>query len=329
MKTAWTSDRILELARSYQAACVLVAAAELDLFAALQPGRRTASELATRLQSDRRATEILADALVALGFVDKHDGKYAPAPGVADSLSGPGSLLPMLRHQANCLRSWAQLAAITQSGQPVTMPSILGCDADRDAFIEAMEVASRDAAPHVVASLAPLQFTHLLDVGGGPGTWTAAFLRVAPDARATLFDLPDVIPIARRHLDAAGLGPRVRFVGGDLHSGQPLPSGADLAWVSAIVHQNSRAQNRDLFRKVYAALLPHGRILVRDIVMDDTHTQPPAGALFAVNMLVRTEAGGTYSFAELRADLEAAGFRDAALARGKRDMDSLVTAVKT
>lgn len=328
MSETWTDVRILELARAYQPACVLVAAAELDLFGVLSAGPRTASDLAAALRCDQRATTILADALAALGFLEKRDGAYAPAPGVADLSSGPASLVPMLRHQANCLRSWAQLASVTQSGRPVHLPSILGDDADRDSFIEAMEVASREAAPRVVASLGPLQLEHLLDVGGGPGTWTAAFLRAVPRARATLFDLPEVIPIARRHLEAADLGSRVRFVGGDLDTDQPLPAGADLAWVSAIVHMNSRGQNRDLFRKVHAALVPGGRILIRDMVMDDTHTRPPAGALFAVNMLVRTESGGTYSFAELRADLEAVGFTDCTTTLGQRDMDSIVAAVR-
>ena len=87
-----------------------------------------------------------------------------------------------------------------------------------------------------------------------------------------------------------------------------LPAGADLAWVSAIVHQNSRAQNRALFAKVFAALAPGGRIAIRDILMEEDRTRPVAGALFAVNMLVATEGGGTFTFAELREDLEAAGF---------------------
>ena len=234
----------------------------------------------------------------------------------------------MLRHQANCLRSWAQLAAITRSGCPEQVPSILGEEADENRSSRACRSPAGEAAPRVVASLAPLQFEHLLDVGGGPGTWTAAFLGAVPGARATLYDLPAVIPIARRHMEAAGLADRVRFVAGDLDADAALPSGADLAWVSAIVHMNSRAQNRELFRKVHAALVPGGRILIRDMVMDDSHTEPRAGALFAVNMLVRTEGGGTFSFAELSDDLAAAGFHDPTLKRGQRDMDAIVMTIR-
>jgi SAM-dependent methyltransferase len=325
---SWTRDRVLDLGRAYQPTCVLLAAAELDVFGALASGARTAVELAESLQSDPRATTIVLDALTALGFLAKNGGAYSPTPGVNDAFTGPGSVLPMLRHQANCLRSWAQLAATARSGRPERLPSVLGEDVDQESFIEAMEVASREAAPRVVASLGPPAFEHLLDVGGGPGTWTMAFLRAAPRARGTLYDLPAVIPIARRHLERAGLAERVRLVAGDLSSDDSLPGGVDLAWVSAIIHMNSRAQNRDLYRKVHAALVPGGRILIRDIVMNDAHTSPPAGALFAVNMLVRTEGGGTFSFAEICADLEAAGFRDPEIKSGQRDMDTVVLATK-
>jgi predicted O-methyltransferase YrrM len=154
-----------------------------------------------------------------------------------------------------------------------------------------------------------------------------AFLRACPSARATLFDLPHVIPMARRRLTAAGLDERVRLVAGDFAT-DALPAGADLAWVSAIVHQNSRAQNRDLFGKAFAALTPGGRIAIRDILMEDDLTRPVAGALFAVNMLVATEGGGTFTLAELREDLVAAGFVKVALVRQDEAMNSVVVAKK-
>jgi precorrin-6B methylase 2 len=330
MAETWTAQKLLETARSYQSVCVLLAAAELDLFTALGDGALSAGELAERLGCDGRATTFLADALAALGLLAKAaDGRYALVPGTAPLLTAGGgrSVLPMLCHQANCLRGWAQLAATVKAGRPVDCgPSVRGGTADHEAFIEAMEVASRQAAARVVAALGPPSFRHLLDVGGGPATWTIAFLQAAPDAQATLYDRPTVIPIARRHVEAAGLAERVRFAPGDFYNDEALPTGADLAWVSAIVHQSSRRQNRELFTKVHAALAPGGQIAVRDIVMDDSHTEPPAGALFAINMLVHTAGGGTFSFAELVEDLAASGFTNPRLQRGERPMDAVIRA---
>jgi hypothetical protein len=107
-----------------------------------------------------------------------------------------------------------------------------------------------------------------------------------------------------------------------------LPQGADLAWISAIVHQNSRAQNRALFANVFQALVPGGRVAIRDILMDEGRTRPVAGALFAINMLVATPGGGTFTFDELRQDLEAARFTRVTLARRDAGMNAIVQAHK-
>jgi hypothetical protein len=166
-----------------------------------------------------------------------------------------------------------------------------------------------------------------LDLGGGSGTWTIPFLRLHPTVKATIFDQPDVIPTAERLLRNVGMADRVRLVPGNFYTDE-LPGGADLAWVSAIVHQNSREQNRAMFGKVFAALVPGGRILIRDFVMDEDRTSPPMGAFFAVNMLVGTPGGGTFTFSQLRDDLAAAGFVGAALLHRGEAMDSVVCATK-
>jgi ubiquinone/menaquinone biosynthesis C-methylase UbiE len=179
----------------------------------------------------------------------------------------------------------------------------------------------------IVRDLQPLPFQHLLDVGGASGTWTVAFLETNRLGRATIFDLPHVIPLARHRLGVSGMAGRVRLVAGDFYRDE-LPKGADLAWVSAIVHQNSREQNLDFFRKVFRALEPGGRIAIRDTVMDRSRTAPRAGALFTVNMLVSTPKGGTFTFDELRADLRTAGFKRARLARRGEGNDSVVIATR-
>jgi SAM-dependent methyltransferase len=234
----------------------------------------------------------------------------------------------MAQHQANCLRNWAQLAKVVKTGQPAERtPSVRGEAGDQQAFIGAMDNLSAPTAGQVIQAVQPLHFHHLLDIGGASGSWTIAFLRACSPAQATIFDLPPVIAMAQRRIAAAGLSGRVKFVAGDFME-DALPPGADLAWVSAIVHQNSRAQNRLLFAKAFQALVPGGRIAIRDIVMEETRVQPVAGALFAVNMLVATEGGGTFTFDELRADLEAAGFTRASVLRRDEAMNSIVVAKK-
>jgi hypothetical protein len=329
MPKQWTADQILELARSFQHACILAAAADLELFDALAAAPQTAAQVARRLKCDSRGITVLLDALVALNLLLKRADRYFVPAGVAKVLTGDGatSVLSMAQHQANCLRRWGQLAKVIKTGRPAERtPSVRGEQGDATAFIGAMHQLNSRAAAQVVREI-QLPFHRMLDVGGASGTWTIAFLQQNPSATGIIFDLPHVIPMAHKRLTAVGLHQRVTLVAGDFYKDQ-LPAGADLAWISAIVHQNSRLQNQQLFRKVNRALNKGGRIALRDIVMEKSRTAPVAGALFAVNMLVGTDNGGTFTFDELRDDLNTAGFVGAKMVRQDEGMNAVMIARK-
>ena len=330
MAKSWTRDEVLELMQGYQPACVLGAAAELNIFSSLKAGPATAESIAQQRHCDERAMSVLLDALAAIGLLDKDNSHYRLAGGTTEILTSDDGLniLGALRHHANCLRRWAQLARVVQSGLPAERePSIAGESADLAAFISAMHEFSEPMASGLLEEIRHIQFRRVLDVGGASGTWTIALLRDHPDATAIIFDLPEVLPMAAQRIAAAGLGDRVNFAAGDFEVDE-LPTGADLAWVSAIIHMNSREENRTLFAKAFRALPAGGRILIRDIIVDESRTCPASGAMFAVNMLVATPGGGTFPFSELAADLQAAGFVEPLLIRHGMGMDSLVMATK-
>ena len=330
MTKKWNAAAILDLARQFQPACVLAAAADLDLFDALAPQPITAQVAARKLATDVRGTIILLDALVALQLVRKRNERYSVPRDVAKVLTrhGKASVLAMAQHQANCLRRWAQLAQTVKTGRPAKrVPSVRGAAADMAAFIGAMDNISAPVADEVITPLKKFAFRRLLDVGGASGTWTMALLRSRPQATAMLFDLPEVIPHAKQRLTASKFMGRVQLVSGDFMR-DPLPSGADFIWISAIIHQNSRIENRSLFAKAFRALVPRGRIAIRDIIMAPNRTAPVAGALFAVNMLVGTNGGGTFTFDEVREDLESVGFIQVRVVRWDEAMHSIVVAGK-
>ena len=321
-------EQILEMMRAYQLPCVLAAAADLDLFEKLAPAPRTAAEVATAAGCDLRAVTILLDALAALRVIVKQDEHYSIAPELAPFLceAFPQSVIAMIRHQANCLRRWSRLPWTVHTGKPdYPGPSIRGEDADNASFIEAMNVVSRDVADKLVQEIHPGGVHCVLDLGGASGSWTLAWLKAEPESRAIIFDLPHVIPMARERFSTSPFAGRVELRAGDFFT-DALPKGADLAWVSAIIHQNSSDQNRTLYRRIAAALEPNGWIYIRDIVMDPSHTTPVAGALFAVNMLSGTEGGNCYSRTEIQEDLQSAGFTDFQLVRRDQGMHSIVRA---
>ncbi|MFG0251567.1 MAG: methyltransferase [Phycisphaerales bacterium JB038] len=330
MKEAWDYESLSAISRSYQRASVLAAAVELDVFSALAAGPATAVEIAQRVSGDVRGTVILLDAMTAIELLRKEGERYQAAPGAAEVLAhnGPGGGLAMAQHHANCMRRWGELARVVRTGQRAERrPSIRDEAGDHESFILAMDNICGPLAPEVIDALEPLDFTHLLDVGGASGTWTAAFLARHPQATATLSDLAKVMPLAQRRIAELGLQDRVTLHAGDSLI-DSLPTGADLAWVSAIVHQFSREENRRLFANIHRALEPGGTILVRDVVMEPNRVEPMTGALFAVNMLVNTPAGGTFTFEELRKDLEAGGFGNVYLAHDGAGMNSVVGARK-
>jgi SAM-dependent methyltransferase len=330
-REAWPSrSALLEMAGAFRVPCVLGAAAELDVWSVLGDDRLTAEEIAGRLDADLRATRMLLDALAALRVLAKSADRYSVPAELKPLLTAgmPQTALPMIHHGMNIHRNWAQLAWVVKAGIPAPrQASIRGFDADRAAFIAAMHVVSGPIAGDVVAQLAPLEFRHVLDVGGASGTWTIAFLRAVEGARATIFDLPDAIRQARDRFAGTDLADRVAFAAGDFYRDE-LPPGADFAWLSAIIHQHSREESRSLFAKIFRALEAGGRIGIRVIVMEPCRTRPVVGALFAINMLVNTDRGGTYTFAEIAEDLQAAGFRDPELKVRSDEMSSVVIARK-
>lgn len=323
-----SGEQLLELMRGYQASCVLAAAVDIDVFGPLAQASQTASELADIARADLRGMTILLDALTALGLLEKVADRYALPAHLAPALrpDSPDSVIPMLRHQSVCLRRWARLPWTIQRGVPEPLePSLRGQQADQEAFIQAMHVVSREVAPRLIQEINPGGFRCVLDLGGASGSWTLAWLDAEPRSRAVIFDLPHVIPMARQRLAALGAAQRVDFVAGDFYT-DALPRGADLVWVSAIIHQNSPQENRELYRRIAEAIEPGGWIYIRDIVLDASRNRPVAGALFAVNMLAATPGGNSYTLDEIERDLLDAGFTDVEQVRRDEGMHSIVRA---
>lgn len=231
----------------------------------------------------------------------------------------------MVLHMNTLWNTWSGLTEVVRQGQGKGRSSPGGVFDEKamQAFIGAMHVGARAMAVKMAEAVDLTRYHKLLDVGGASGTYTAAFLRKNPNMRAVLFDQPKVIPLARKRLQEEGLAEKVEWVEGDFYRDE-LPGGCDVAWLSAIIHQNSPEENRMLFQKVFRALEPGGVILIRDHIMDESRTRPTAGALFALNMLVNTRGGDTYTLAEIQKALTDAGFVDIRLLQKGERMDGLV-----
>ncbi len=322
--TTHTPESLSALARGFMETRVFLTAAELDLFSLLADRPLALDEAAAARHADPRALAVLLDALAAIGLLEKAEGRWRTPEALVPFLSATGgrSLLPLALHSVNLWDRWSRLTDVVAPARPAA-----GGDGWTHAFIGAMHAVASPQAGAIVAAVAPGAARRLLDVGGGPGTYAMAFVKAVPGLRATLFDLPEVVEIARGNVAAAGLLDRFDLVAGDLRT-DALPGGHDLAFVSAIVHMLGPGENVALFRKLHDALVPGGRVVLRDHVMSPDRTVPRAGALFAVNMLVGTKAGGTFTYGELAAWLSEAGFVRPRLVKEGERMDALVEAFR-
>ena len=301
----------MQTIRGYQESRVFLSAIELDLFSAVGGGA-SAHEVASRLRTDPRATEALLHALTAMGMLEKRNaGFYNTAAGkrfLTDASAE--NAREGLMHQVHLWSRWSNLTDCVRLGAPV-IEQETGERKERwtGAFIAAMDRIAAERAPSVVRAVSLEGVHRMLDVGGGSGAYAIAFARCATDLKVEILDLPDVLPLTCRHIDQAGLSARIRTRAGDLRT-DPLGSGFDLVLVSAICHMLDPSQNLDLIRRCHQALAPAGRLVIQDFILEPDKTAPKSGALFAINMLVGTAGGSSYSVDEYSAWLKEAGFRE-------------------
>jgi SAM-dependent methyltransferase len=304
----WTPAAIRELSMNFQASRVLLTAVELRVFSLIGGGSLTSPDVAARAASDPRATDRLLNALCAMRLLEKRGGRFSVPAGVRPLLddSSP-DYAAGLGHTAGMWHTWSGLTDAVRQGKPAIRAAVNDRgEAWLGPFIAAMHYRAMQHAPRITELVGLDGVSRALDVGGGSGAFAMAFARHRLGLEAVVFDLPNVLPLTRKYIAAAGLEGRVTTAVGDYLT-DPLPGGFDLVFLSAVVHSNAPEENARLLRSCAAALNPGGRVAVVDFVMDDDRVTPPAGSFFALNMLVATDHGDTFTEGEIRGWMAGAG----------------------
>ncbi len=298
----------MEMVSAFQKSRIILTAFELDLFTCIGKGGKTSVDVAGAIQADPRGTDRLLNALCALGFLSKVDGRFMNTDLSQRYLvKGSEDYLSRIGHSLNLYRSWGSLTDAVMAGT-----TVLAREYDPVSlvnFIEAMHHRAKKTAERLVSHIDLAGVNRVLDVGGGSGVYSMAFVRAKPDLRAVVLDLPKVTELARMYIDAAGLSGSISTMNGDYNTDE-FGTGYDLVFMSAIVHINSFDENAALMARAYRSLNPGGVIVIQDHIMEDDRTAPARGALFALNMLVNTRSGDTFTEGEMRQWLEKAGCVD-------------------
>ncbi|MDD5705876.1 MAG: methyltransferase [Kiritimatiellae bacterium] len=309
-----TPAGIVEMASAYYASATLFAALERGIFerVARLPGA-TAEALAGAGGDDPHGLRLLLDGCVALGLLVKQGEAYRNGEGAAQTLvpGAPHDLTRAIRYNQDVYPAWGRLAELARTGRPVEPPSLhLGAD---DARTRRFVLAMHGRALGIGRAVTPLLdlscARRLLDVGGGPGTYTVLMAQAAPELRCCVLDLPPVAAIANELIDQAGLTSRVSTLPGDYHV-TAFPSGQDVVTFFGVLHQEAPEVIRELLRRAHAALKPGGRVYVLDMMTDATRAHPRFAALFAINMALTAEHGWVFADSELASWLAEAGFVD-------------------
>jgi precorrin-6B methylase 2 len=310
-------ERINQIQFGYAPPLMLEAAIRLRLFDILDGGPRSVQELSQAAGASERGIRMLADALVSLDFLSKDGERYALAPESAAFLvsTRPGYQGGLFRHVSRQLiPSWLELTEVVRGGKPRAAVNQEGVGGEffrefvEDLFPRAYPAAQVVAKTLKVAEMPPP--VNVLDVAAGSAVWSIALAEASPNVRVTAVDWPAVIPVAKRVAQRQGVGDRYRYVEGDLQEAD-FGSGYQIATLGHILHSEGEARSRKLLRKVYDSLAPGGAIVIAEMIPNEERTGPPRALIFALNMLVNTEEGDTFTFNQMNVWLAEAGFENA------------------
>jgi ubiquinone/menaquinone biosynthesis C-methylase UbiE len=301
------------MAFSFIPSRVLSAGLQLGVFAHIAAGKRTVPEIAAAAQASERGMRMLLDALVALQLLVRNGAGYELVPLASQYLvRGTPDYLGLFMEQDELWNSWGRLKEVIRSGQPLhRMETQMLAEIFFPILVQTLHILHRDRARRMAEALGAASQAaglRVIDVGCGSGIWGIAVAERDPEARITAQDFPAMLAVARDYLKRHGVEKQFDFLPGDLKTVDFGREQYDLALLGNIVHSEGEQSARNLLQRLHAALRPGGRVVVIDFLPDDDRSGPPFPVFFALNMLLHTEHGDTFSLADYTRWLAEAGF---------------------
>ena len=324
MTANFDPSAILKTAFGFWESKVLLTAVGLGLFTKLGDHAMTGKEIEEALGLHPRGTWDLLDTLVSMNFLERHgDGHDALYRNTVDtqrfldrnSQFYIGGMIEML--DARLFKYWDDLGEALKTGKPQNETKHSGKpvfeelykdEAGLEHFMDAMAGLSRGNFEALAEKFDfPKYGTHC-DVGGATGLLSILVAKRHPHLKSISFDLPVVEPIARRHIERAGLSGRVQAASGDFFK-DPLPR-ADVITMGMILHDWNLENKKHLIRAAYDALPGEGALIAVENIIDDERRTNTFGLLMSLNMLIETGDGFDFTGADFREWCGEAGFRE-------------------
>ena len=320
MKTAKknqvTPERLMQFGFAYAPPLIITAAVSNKVFDSLESGSKTVDQTSKETGASARGLRMLMNALVGLELLkkDRHQ-KYSLTPESAAFLvsNKPGALAGFFRLNVTQLVSkWLQLGDVVRTGRPAQAVNQEGEGTEFfSGLVENIIPMSYATAQTLADHLKPAKAKNevrVLDLAAGSGIWGIVLAQASARVRVTAVDWAGMIPTTKRITQKFGVGARFKFIEGDLLEAD-FGSGYDIATLGHILHSEGEERSRQLLKKTFRALKSGGTIAIAEWLVNDERTQPLPPLMFAVQMLVNTEKGDTFSFNEIKSWLEEAGFK--------------------
>ena len=307
---------------------IILSALELNVFSVLEKNSLRAKQIASLTKTKFEGMEILLNALAAMGVLNKNKNTYRNTPVTYKNFceTSPDFRIGSVMLKMDSRGGYEKLSKIIKKGRDCKEFESEDDPKFRHLFTYAMHERSELSADRVADAVSQKRVGNLLDLGCGPGSYTAAILKKDKTATATLMDRAVAIKVARNLYKTQSVYNRLHFVSGDLFDDE-FGEGYDTVLLSNIIHIYNVKENKIIFKKINKALKNGGRFILYDLFLNNSKTEPYDATLFAITMLLYTKTGKSYAFGEVEALLRNAGF--ARIKKNKiGDGSSIIEAIK-
>ena len=310
-KQEWNPGRLLQLSGQYWATCTLHAAVKLDVFTAIGDRQISSDDIAQKRNVSKEGITRLLNALTAMNLIEKSDDKFSNtrAGKIFLSKDSPEYIGYIITHHHHLVDSWSKLDQAVETGAPVRARLSHTSPEWRESFLIGMFNIGMSMAPLLADKIELFERRHMLDLGGGPGTYAIHFCMKNPGLKATVYDLSTTRPFAEKTIEKFGLTDRIDFMDGN-YVEEGIEGVYDVAWLSHILHGEGQKECQRIIEKTVLALEPGGMIIVHDFILNNTMDGPLFPALFSLNMLLGTPAGQSYSEKQITDMLAKAGVKE-------------------
>lgn len=304
-------NAILEIATAYQKSKILLTACELDLFTHLGSEAKTAKEIAIATDTHERSIERLMNALSAIRLLEKKGNRFTNTKGTRRFLvHGQPEFIGDMTHISHLWNTWGTLTETVRQGKPIVYQDLSEkSDEWLESYVDSLHWRASMIAPDVISLINLTNVNRVLDLGGGSGLYAMEFINAKPGVKATVFDIPQLLKHAEKHIIREGHQDDIKLMPGDFLK-DDYGSGYDLVFISNVIHIFSIWDSIKILQKVYDSLNKGGVVIIEEELLSDSRTSPEQASILSVNMLVNTKGGDALTETDVWIMMREAWFND-------------------